>query len=599
MSDKDPKNTQNTQNSGGKKPMTPPQAGQSTPPSAPTPNNKPAQSGKPTNPSSRRPMTPPRTPQNKPDASKLVLGLGVAGGLAALMYLAANSNGPKGPGTAGNTHKGPNLLDKTKNVISGKPASPDKVTFADVAGIDEAKAELEEVVDLIKARSSRQNSFGEKTPKGALLYGAPGCGKTLIAKAIANEAGIPFINAGGSDFVEMYVGVGPKRVREIFAKARKNAPCVLFIDEIDGLISKRSQSISGGDSERNNTVGAFLKEMDGMDELDGVFVIGATNRLELIDEAAQRPGRFDRKVHVPKPDVNGREAILNVHVNAHKKRAGREILADDVDLRTIARGSANFSGADLANLVNEAALSAKKQQKDAIDNNDFENAKDKVMMGNARALSMSDEEKALTAWHEAGHALAILLEPKANPIIKATILPRGGALGMVLHAPEGDTFSKSKAQYKADLVVAAAGRAAEELYYGNDEDITSGAASDIEYMTRVSTAMVKRAGLGGRMRNYSDDLNRETGVSIQFSEATKQKIEQEIDAYIDEAYATALNHLSTHRKALDAIAEALLEHETLTGAQVAEIAVKAGVKLPKREKGGAAARPSQPANTVK
>lgn len=588
MSDNDPNNKK--PNTGGKKPMTPPSnnKGGQQPATPPSNANKPSSTGNSGHSGSsqnKRPMTPPKAQNGAPSSKNVLIGLGVAGAAAAAFY--ALSQGKKGPSVA-NSNSG--VVKKAVKKMTGAPSNADGATFADVAGIDEAKAELEEVVDLIKTRSERKSEFGEKTPKGALLYGPPGCGKTLIAKAIANEAEIPFIDAGGSDFVEMFVGVGPKRVREIFAKARKQAPCVLFIDEIDGLISKRSQSVSGGDSERNNTVGAFLKEMDGMNDLDGVFVIGATNRLELIDEAAQRPGRFDRKVHVPKPDLNGREEILEVHVNAHRKRSGKDdILADDVNLRTIARGSTGFSGADLANLVNEAALSARKHGKTSIEAADFEHGKDKVMMGNARALAMSDEEKALTAWHEAGHALAILMEPKANPIIKATILPRGGALGMVLHAPEEDTFSKSKAQYKADLVVAAAGRAAEALYYGNDDDITSGAASDIEYMTKTSTLMVKRAGLGGNMRNYTDDINRETGVGVQFSEATKRKIENAIDAFIDEAYENAMTHLTNNRPALDAIAQALLDNESLTGAEIADIAKKAGAQLPKREKGGAAA----------
>ncbi len=444
-----------------------------------------------------------------------------------------------------------------------------RVTFEDVAGIDEAKEELGEIVEFLKDPGKFQR-LGGKIPKGALLVGPPGTGKTLLARAIAGEANVPFFSISGSDFVEMFVGVGASRVRDMFEQAKKNAPCIIFIDEIDAVGRHRGAGLGGGNDEREQTLNQLLVEMDGFEANEGIILIAATNRPDVLDPALLRPGRFDRQIVVPNPDVMGREKILKVHV--------RNVpVAQGVDLKTIARGTPGFSGADLANLVNEAALLAARRGKRVVTTREFEDAKDKVLMGaERRSLVMSDEEKKLTAWHEAGHAIVALNVPESDPVHKATIIPRGRALGMVMQLPEGDKYSMNFTQMTSRLAVMMGGRVAEELVFGKDK-VTSGAASDISGATRLARMMVTRWG-------YSDELgfvaygdnNDEVflGMSVQrnqsIAEATAQKIDSEVKRLVDEAYHRAKNILTEKEQEHKYLAEALLEYETLNGEEIAQ-----------------------------
>jgi cell division protease FtsH len=439
-----------------------------------------------------------------------------------------------------------------------------KVTFDDVAGIDEARQELVEVVEFLKDPPKFQR-LGGKIPKGVLLVGPPGTGKTLLAKAIAGEAAVPFFSISGSDFVEMFVGVGASRVRDMFEQGKKNAPCIIFIDEIDAVGRHRGAGMGGGNDEREQTLNQMLVEMDGFEANEGVILIAATNRPDVLDPALLRPGRFDRQVTVANPDVAGREKILKVHMR-------KTPLEDSVDPRIIARGTPGFSGADLANLVNEAALLAARKNKKAVGMVDLEEAKDKVMMGaERRSMVMSDNEKKLTAYHEAGHAVIALQEPESDPIHKATIIPRGRALGMVMRLPEGDRLSVSVAKLKADLAVAMGGRVAEEMIFGA-EKVTTGASSDIAMVTNIATRMVTEWGMSeklGLLAYAAPEREVFLGHSVtqskNISDATARMVDEEVRKISDEALARARQLLTDHRDQLESIAQALLEYETLTG----------------------------------
>ena len=445
-----------------------------------------------------------------------------------------------------------------------------KVTFDDVAGVEEAKEDLEEVVEFLKDPQKFQR-LGGKIPKGALLVGPPGTGKTLLARAIAGEAEVPFFTISGSDFVEMFVGVGASRVRDMFEQAKKNAPCIIFIDEIDAVGRHRGAGLGGGNDEREQTLNQLLVEMDGFEANEGVILIAATNRPDVLDPALLRPGRFDRQIVVGNPDVKGREKILKVHM--------RNVpLAPNVDARVIARGTPGFSGADLANLVNEAALLAARRNRRMVTQDDFEDAKDKVMMGAERkSMVMSEEEKMNTAYHEGGHALVALKVPSADPVHKVTIIPRGRALGMVMQLPEGDTYSMKYKQMTSRLAIMMGGRVAEELTFG-PENVTSGAQSDIEQATKLARAMVTRWGYSEKLGTVAYGENQEEvflGHSVSrnqnVSENTAQIIDAEIRRLVEDGYREAKKILSRNKKGLKAIAEALLEFETLTGEEVAGI----------------------------
>ena len=445
-----------------------------------------------------------------------------------------------------------------------------RVTFDDVAGIDEAKEELEEIVEYLKDPMKFQR-LGGKIPKGALLVGPPGTGKTLLARAIAGEANVPFFTISGSDFVEMFVGVGASRVRDMFEQAKKNAPCIIFIDEIDAVGRHRGAGLGGGNDEREQTLNQLLVEMDGFESNEGIILIAATNRPDVLDPALLRPGRFDRQVVVPNPDVVGREKILNVH-------AKKVPLAPDVNLRTIARGTPGFSGADLANLVNEAALLAARRGKRFVTGKEFDDAKDKVMMGaERRSMVMTEEEKMLTAYHEAGHALVGMSVPGSDPVHKATIIPRGRALGMVQYLPERDKYSFSLQQMRAKLASVMGGRVAEELKFG-EEHVTSGASSDIEYATRLARAMVTQYGLSEKLGPiaYAEDegevfLGQSIARSKSISGDTAKLIEDEIRRFVTEGYDTAKRILTERRDDWEKISQALLEFETLTGEEIQKL----------------------------
>ena len=442
-----------------------------------------------------------------------------------------------------------------------------RVTFEDVAGIDEAKTELEEVVEFLRD-PSRFQRLGGKIPKGVLLVGPPGTGKTLLARAIAGEANVPFFTISGSDFVEMFVGVGASRVRDMFEQGKKNAPCIIFIDEIDAVGRHRGAGLGGGNDEREQTLNQMLVEMDGFEANEGVILIAATNRPDVLDPALLRPGRFDRQVVVPNPDVLGREKILKVHMK-------KVPLAEDVRARIIARGTPGFSGADLANLVNEAALQAARKNRRTVSMAEFEEAKDKVMMGaERRSMVMTDEEKKLTAYHEAGHAVVALHEPESDPIHKATIIPRGRALGMVMRLPEGDRISMAKDKLFADLRVACGGRIAEEMIFGA-EKITTGASSDIRMVSDVARRMVTEWGLSDKLGfiAYAADeqevfLGRSVAQQKNMSDETAKRIDAEIKAIVDDAYKGAEAILKKHKKQLNLLAKALLEYETLSGDEI-------------------------------
>ena len=442
-----------------------------------------------------------------------------------------------------------------------------RVTFEDVAGIDEAKDDLQEIVEFLKDPGKFQK-LGGRIPKGALLVGPPGTGKTLLARAIAGEANVPFFSISGSDFVEMFVGVGASRVRDMFEQAKSNAPCIIFIDEIDAVGRHRGAGLGGGNDEREQTLNQLLVEMDGFEANEGIILIAATNRPDVLDPALLRPGRFDRQVVVPNPDIIGRERILQVHMK-------KVPLAADVDARTIARGTPGFSGADLANLVNEAALLAARRNKRNVAMAEFEDAKDKVMMGaERRSMVMSDEERKLTAYHEGGHALVALNLEASDPIHKATIIPRGRALGMVMRLPERDQLSVTRAKMKADLAVAMGGRIAEEVIFGH-EKVTSGASSDIQMATNMAKAMVTQFGMSDELGPlaYGDNeqevfLGHSVTRTQNTSDETQSKIDSETRKFVDEGYKKAESIIRENIDDLHIIANGLLEYETLSGDEI-------------------------------
>ena len=448
-----------------------------------------------------------------------------------------------------------------------------RVTFQDVAGVDEAKEELEEVVEFLKDPRKYQK-LGGKIPKGALLVGPPGTGKTLIARAVAGEANVPFFSISGSDFVEMFVGVGASRVRDMFEQGKKNAPCIIFIDEIDAVGRSRGAGLGGGNDEREQTLNQLLVEMDGFETNEGVILIAATNRPDVLDPALLRPGRFDRQVVVPNPDIIGREAILKVHLK--KITTGPDVVA-----RTIARGTPGFSGADLANICNEAALLAARKNKRIVTMSDLEEAKDKVMMGaERRSMVMTEDEKKLTAYHEGGHAIVALYESASDPIHKATIIPRGRALGMVMRLPERDQLSMSREKMYADISVAMGGRIAEEIIFGHDK-VTSGASSDIEMVTKMAKNMVTRWGMSEAMGPIAYQENEEEvflGRSVartqNVSEETAKKIDAEVRKIVDTGYGRAKKILTEKLDDLHKLSKALLEYETLNGDEIRDLIFK-------------------------
>ncbi len=443
-----------------------------------------------------------------------------------------------------------------------------RATFDDVAGVDEAKEELEEIVDFLR-RPEVFSRLGGKIPKGALLIGPPGTGKTLLARAIAGEADVPFFRTSGSEFVEMLVGVGASRVRDMFDQAKKNAPCIVFIDEIDAVGRSRGVGIGGGNDEREQTLNQLLVEMDGFEANEGVVVLAATNRPDVLDKALLRPGRFDRQVVVPHPDLRGREKILQIH--ARKVRLGR-----DVDLSIIARGTPGFSGADLANLVNEAALLAARVRREFVQIQDFESAKDKILMGlERRSQVMTHEDRMRIAYHEAGHAIVGMNSPQHDPIHKVTIIPRGRALGLVMSLPERDQLTMTAVQFRSKIAMAMGGRVAEELVFGK-ENVGSGAQSDIQQVTKIARAMVTKYGMSERLGtiDYSTEqdtflgsMNRET----QASPETRMLIDNEVRRIVDEGYQQAKEILNERRQELERLAQGLLEYETLSGEDVRKV----------------------------
>ena len=442
-----------------------------------------------------------------------------------------------------------------------------RVTFDDVAGIDEAKEELEEIVEFLR-NPQKFSRLGGKIPKGALLVGPPGTGKTLLARAIAGEAGVPFFTISGSDFVEMFVGVGASRVRDMFEQAKKNAPCIVFIDEIDAVGRHRGAGYGGGNDEREQTLNQLLVEMDGFEANEGVIILAATNRRDVLDPALLRPGRFDRQVTVPNPDIKGREKILTVH-------ARKTPLGPDVDLRLIARGSPGFSGADLANLVNEAALMAARVGRSVVTMVDFENAKDKVMMGaERRSMVLTADQKEKTAYHEAGHAIVGLALPQCDPVYKATIIPRGGALGMVVSLPEIDRLNWHKSECEEKLAMTMAGKAAEIIKYG-PENVSNGPAGDIQQASGLARAMVLRWGMSDKVGNidYSEAHEGYSGNTAGFSVSanTKEMIEDEVKRFIQEGYDRAYEILTEQNEEWERLAQGLLEYETLTGDEIKRV----------------------------
>src|SRR5579859_3788540 len=455
-----------------------------------------------------------------------------------------------------------------------------KITFADVAGADEAKQELEEIIEFLRD-PQKFTKLGGRLPKGALLVGPPGTGKTLLARAIAGEAGVPFFSISGSDFVEMFVGVGASRVRDLFEQGKKHAPCIIFIDEIDAVGRHRGAGLGGGHDEREQTLNQLLVEMDGFESNDGVIIIAATNRPDVLDPAILRPGRFDRRITVPRPDVRGREEILRVH-------AKRTPLSPDVDLETLARGTPGFSGADLENLVNEAALLAARQDKDAIKMVDFELAKDKVYMGTERrSMVISDDEKRTTAVHEAGHTLISVLITHQDPVHKVTIIPRGPALGVTWYLPKDDRHNLSKEQAESSIAVALGGRIAEEIIFGQ---MTTGAGNDIEKATEIAHKMVCEWGMSEKLgplaygkKEESIFLGRDYGQRTQdYSENTAQEIDQEVRGIVQRQYIKVKDHLTQNRETLGRLADCLIERETLDAEEIR--AVMEGRELPRRER---------------
>ena len=442
-----------------------------------------------------------------------------------------------------------------------------RVTFDDVAGVDEAKEELEEIVEFLR-NPQKFSKLGGKIPKGALLVGPPGTGKTLLARAIAGEAGVPFFTISGSDFVEMFVGVGASRVRDMFEQAKKNAPCIVFIDEIDAVGRNRGAGYGGGNDEREQTLNQLLVEMDGFEANEGVIILAATNRRDVLDPALLRPGRFDRQVTVPNPDIKGREKILGVH-------AAKTPLGPDVDLRLIARGTPGFSGADLANLVNEAALMAARVGRRFVTMVDFENAKDKVMMGaERRSMVLTQDQKEKTAYHEAGHAVVGLSLPQCDPVYKATIIPRGGALGMVVSLPEIDRLNWHRSECEEKLAMTMAGKAAEIIKYGED-NVSNGPAGDIQQASSLARAMVLRWGMSDKVGNidYSEAADGYSGntAGLSVSASTKELIESEVRRFIEDAYQSAYKILSDKKDEWERLAQGLLEYETLTGEEIKRV----------------------------
>jgi cell division protease FtsH len=442
-----------------------------------------------------------------------------------------------------------------------------RVTFDDVAGIDEAKEELEEIVEFLR-NPQKYSRLGGKIPKGALLVGPPGTGKTLLARAIAGEAGVPFFTISGSDFVEMFVGVGASRVRDMFEQAKKNAPCIVFIDEIDAVGRARGAGYGGGNDEREQTLNQLLVEMDGFEANEGVIIVAATNRRDVLDPALLRPGRFDRQVTVPNPDIKGREKILGVH-------ARKIPLGPAVDLRIIARGTPGFSGADLANLVNEAALMAARLGRNVVTMVDFESAKDKVMMGaERRSMVMTPEQKEMTAYHEAGHAIVGIMLPKCDPVYKATIIPRGSALGMVMSLPEMDRLNMFKDECHQRLAMTMAGKAAETIKYGADQ-VSNGPAGDIQQASSLSRAMILRWGMSDKIGNIDyaeahEGYNGSTG-GFSMSAATKEMVEEEVKSFIQAGYEHAYKIIEDNNEEFERLAQGLLEYETLTGDEIKRV----------------------------
>jgi len=458
-----------------------------------------------------------------------------------------------------------------------------KVTFDDVAGIDEAREELEEVVEFLKD-PTRFSKLGGQIPKGALLVGSPGTGKTLLARAIAGEAGVPFFTISGSDFVEMFVGVGASRVRDMFEQAKKSAPCIVFIDEIDAVGRSRGHGLGNSNDEREQTLNQLLVEMDGFEANEGIIIVAATNRPDVLDPALLRPGRFDRQVVVPIPDIDGREKILGVHMK-------KVPLAPDVNPRTIARGTPGFSGADLANLVNEAALLAARRNKRLVAMQEFEDAKDKVMMGaERRSMVMTEDEKKMTAYHEAGHALVSLNEPASDPIHKATIIPRGRALGMVMRLPERDSYSYHRDKMHANLAVAMGGRVAEDIIFGHDK-VSSGASGDIQYATDLARNMVTKWGMSEKLGPLQYEQSQEgylgmgqTARTMGGAE-TNKLIDAEIKSLVEGGLKRAEEILKSQEDKLHTLAQALLEYETLTGEEIDQLMKDGKIDRPDEPKG--------------
>ena len=465
-----------------------------------------------------------------------------------------------------------------------------RVTFDDVAGIDEAREELEEIVEFLKD-PHRFSKLGGTIPKGALLVGSPGTGKTLLARAIAGEAGVPFFTISGSDFVEMFVGVGASRVRDMFEQAKKNAPCILFIDEIDAVGRSRGHGLGNSNDEREQTLNQLLVEMDGFEANEGIIIIAATNRPDVLDPALLRPGRFDRQVVVPIPDIDGREKILAVHMK-------KVPLAPDVNPRTIARGTPGFSGADLANLVNEAALLAARRNKRLVAMQEFEDAKDKVMMGAERkSMVMDDDEKKMTAYHEAGHALVSINEPASDPIHKATIIPRGRALGMVMRLPERDNYSYHRDKMHANLAVAMGGRVAEEIIFGHDK-VSSGASGDIQYATDLARNMVTKWGMSDKLGPLQYEASQEGYLGMGSTQRTmagaetNKLIDAEIKNLVEGGLKRANEVLTAQEDKLHLLAQALLEYETLTGEEIDQLMKDGKIDRPDEPKGPVAVRPA-------
>jgi cell division protease FtsH len=493
--------------------------------------------------------------------------------IAVFIYFARRSQAASGGG-------GNNPMKFGKSKAKAFEAGEVKINLSDVAGVEEAKEEVAEIVDFLKD-SSHFSNVGGQIPRGILMVGSPGTGKTLLAKAIAGEAKVPFFSISGSDFVEMFVGVGASRVRDLFVEAKKVAPCIVFIDEIDAVGRKRGAGIGGGNDEREQTLNQLLVEMDGFEGNEGVVVIAATNRPDVLDNALLRPGRFDRQVTVPLPDVKGRAQILKVHMR-------KVAIGDNIDADTIAKGTPGFSGADLANLVNEAALFAARARRNSVEMNDFEMAKDKIMMGaERRSMVMSPEEKKITAYHEAGHAIVGLSVPDHDPVHKISVIPRGRALGVTMYLPEGDRLSYSKRRLESQLSSLFGGRIAEELIFGEDE-VTTGASNDIQRATELATNMVRKWGLSsvvGPMAFSEEEGGGYLGQNSNekaVSGSTAERIDSEIKAIIERNYDRARDILQEHEQILHNMADALVEYETIDRDQVA-ILMK-GEKLPPLEK---------------